>query len=144
MSDVAEDTSPTTTETANQFAEQSRKRLEKSKTLKRRLLLGVRIADFGVDTPVAAEGPYLQFGDGDTTAEVDFDVNYIAFDVSGAFEPQLCTVDFDDLKAFCEHWLEAAPGCHADLDGSGRVDMIDYAILADNWLAVCPDDWPLQ
>jgi hypothetical protein len=47
-------------------------------------------------------------------------------------------VDFEDLRLLTEHWLDPnclIPGCDADLDGSDGVDMVDFALLAENWQA---------
>jgi len=47
-------------------------------------------------------------------------------------------VDFNDLAQITSHWLDS-PCCHrywcdgADLDGSGQVDMYDFAVFARNW-----------
>lgn len=52
-----------------------------------------------------------------------------------------CGVGFDDLDRMVEGWLSSdVPG---DLDGSGTVDLGDYAKLADLWLGLCPPGWPL-
>lgn len=107
-------------------------------------LLAVRIADFSIDPMINADGSYLQFGDGAGSSEADFDVSYIAFDLSGAFAPEPCIVDFDDLMIFSEHWLENDPNCLANFDEIGRVDFIDYSIFAYYWLDYCPGDWPLK
>ncbi|MHC4625033.1 MAG: hypothetical protein ACYS4W_14150, partial [Planctomycetota bacterium] len=55
-----------------------------------------------------------------------------------------CFVDFEDLGLLSDHWLDTSPGCRADLDGTGRVDFVDYSILAGFWLEECPHDWPLE
>jgi len=55
-----------------------------------------------------------------------------------------CIVGFDDLAQFSEQWLASNPNVPADLDGSGTVDFADYSTLANSWLALCPDDWPLK
>jgi hypothetical protein len=105
-------------------------------------LLAVRIADFSIDPMINADGSYLQFGDGASGSEADFDMSYVALDLSGAFDPKPCIVDFDDLMRFSGHWLEDDPNCPANLDEFGRVQFIDYAIFANCWLDYCPDDWP--
>jgi hypothetical protein len=56
----------------------------------------------------------------------------------GDFEPD-GDVDFEDLKHFCEHWLETGCiqsfGCEGtDLDNDTNVDFKDFAIFAQNWL----------
>jgi hypothetical protein len=57
----------------------------------------------------------------------------------GDFEPD-GDVDMEDLGYFLEHWLAASCRCTnwcggADLDQNDRVDLYDYARLAQNWLA---------
>jgi hypothetical protein len=55
-----------------------------------------------------------------------------------------CTVDLDDLIRFCDLWLQSGVGLYADMDGSETVDFVDYALLADQWLELCPPGWPLK
>jgi len=53
-----------------------------------------------------------------------------------------CKVDSSDLAAFAEQWL-SPPGCSgyplgcADLAGSDGVNLVDFALLAENW----QEDW---
>jgi len=53
-----------------------------------------------------------------------------------------CKVNFSDLVAFVEQWLNP-PGCSgyplgcADLAGNDGVNLIDFALLAENW----QEDW---
>jgi len=52
-----------------------------------------------------------------------------------------CGIGFDDLHKMVQQWLAGdVPG---DLNGNGRVDLADYANLADLWLGLCPPGWPL-
>lgn len=49
-----------------------------------------------------------------------------------------CYVSYDDLKAFCEAWLDSGCGpltdCPANFDASNdTVDFVDYCTLADEW-----------
>ena len=50
-------------------------------------------------------------------------------------------VDAIDLGIFCEQWLNG-PGCPtpdcADFDGLNGVDMVDYAVLGENWKVDAP------
>jgi len=55
-----------------------------------------------------------------------------------------CTVDFDDLAILCQQWLDIGLWLTADLDGSYRVDSVDFATLANYWLDDCPAGWPLR
>jgi hypothetical protein len=45
-------------------------------------------------------------------------------------------VGVEDLVYLCERWLEAGPEAvgAADANGDGKVDLADYAILAEHWL----------
>jgi hypothetical protein len=37
---------------------------------------------------------------------------------------------FDDLAAFSVNWLTDDPNCRSNLNGTGRVDFVDYSTLA--------------
>lgn len=53
----------------------------------------------------------------------------------GDLEPD-CDVDFDDLTLLIYYWLAACGDCEgADLIADGVVNLADFAVLADNWLA---------
>jgi len=45
-----------------------------------------------------------------------------------------CVVDYRDLELLAENWLSdtAMPG--ADIDGDGRVNVVDFGRLANAWL----------
>lgn len=47
---------------------------------------------------------------------------------------------FKDLKEMAENWLsEVDVGSHGDWNGNGKVNFLDFAMLADNWfLEECP------
>ncbi|MHC4864699.1 MAG: lamin tail domain-containing protein [Planctomycetota bacterium] len=48
-----------------------------------------------------------------------------------------CEVDWKDVLLFAEDWLDPpGSGSVANLDGLNRVDMADFALLAENWRAV--------
>ena len=61
----------------------------------------------------------------------------------------LCIVDLEDFAQFAAYWLdgpcdETNNDCQgADLDGINGVNIDDLTILANEWLNVCPLDWPL-
>ncbi|MHC4646181.1 MAG: hypothetical protein ACYTBJ_11810 [Planctomycetota bacterium] len=55
-----------------------------------------------------------------------------------------CVVDFDDLKRFCDYWLDTGWFLPADFDNSYDVDFEDYCTVADFWLQLCPAGWPLK
>ncbi len=107
-------------------------------------LLAVRKADFGIDPLISADGSYLQFGDGASSSETDFDVSHIAIDLQGPFDSEACVVGFNDLVWFAGDWLNNDLHCEANLDKAGRVDFADYSILADDWHQQCPNGWPVQ
>ena len=55
----------------------------------------------------------------------------LAGDLDGNYK-----VDFIDLRTFVLQWLHPGcfvPGCIADIDGADGVNMVDFALLADNW-----------
>ncbi len=44
-------------------------------------------------------------------------------------------INFDDLHDFCSVWLNAVtPGSGYDFDGSGVIDLLDYAYFANIWM----------
>jgi hypothetical protein len=86
----------------------------------------------------------LQFGDGSSGSETDFDVRHIAIDLHGPFDPESCIVDLNDLAWFAEDWLKNDIHCAANLDKKGRVDFADYSILAGDWYEQCPNGWPAE
>ena len=54
-----------------------------------------------------------------------------------------CIVNLGDLDGFCSQWLQAEPPeLSADLNGDGKVDFVDFNILAGYWMGNCPVDWP--
>ena len=50
-------------------------------------------------------------------------------------------LDWDDLASFAAQWLETGNELGADLYIDGRVNLLDYSILMNNWLDECPADW---
>jgi hypothetical protein len=59
------------------------------------------------------------------------------------FKVQACKVSMDDLANFAELWLTAGVG-PADIDGSGKTDIGDFAIFARYWKNFCPNGWMLK
>jgi len=60
-------------------------------------------------------------------------VHFLAGDLNGD-----CFVNWRDLELFTACWLDAdcfSPYCKADLDGIDGVDVFDFALLAENWVA---------
>jgi len=54
-----------------------------------------------------------------------------------------CIVNLGDLDGFCSQWPQAEPPeLSADLNGDGKVDFVDFNILAGYWMGNCPADWP--
>jgi len=56
----------------------------------------------------------------------------------------VCIVDFGELAAFCDHWLETGVGIKADLDKNQKIDFVDYSILVNLCLGGCPFPWELK
>ncbi len=52
-------------------------------------------------------------------------------------------VDWDDLANFTAQWLETGSGMEADLYEDEKVNLVDFSVLANNWLGDCPLDWRL-
>jgi hypothetical protein len=59
-------------------------------------------------------------------------------DIAVKVKPLCILIDFNDLAAFCQQWLQEGVGLGADLDDSGNIDLRDYSIFADYWLG-CRD-----
>ena len=51
-------------------------------------------------------------------------------------------VEIYDLDAFCNYWLQTGSNIGADLNHDGKVDFVDFSILAGYWMDNCPADWP--
>jgi len=51
-------------------------------------------------------------------------------------------VDIYDLDAFCNYWLQTGSNLSADLNHDGKVDFVDFSILAGYWMQNCPGNWP--
>jgi hypothetical protein len=60
----------------------------------------------------------------------------------GFWSAPLCEVTLDDLVLFAYGWMDPGPQAFADLDGSGTVDLADFAEVAAHWLSYCPAGWP--
>jgi hypothetical protein len=91
-------------------------------------------------------------------AVVDFQKGLLGFDVISSYEPNLPKgykdytgdingdyyVNFNDLEKLFSVWLVSGcsqPGTDcldADIDSSGTVNINDYSLLIDNWLASPP------
>ena len=71
-----------------------------------------------------------------------------SYEFWGGFWPggPLCIVNFDDFARFAEYWLETGSGLPADLyeDENNIVDLFDLKAFVDDWLCLCPYDWPLR
>ena len=68
------------------------------------------------------------------------------YEVLGGFWPggPLCFVDFKHFARFAELWLETGTGLAADLYEDNIVDSLDLKLFVDEWLCVCPYNWPLR
>ncbi|MFC1781952.1 hypothetical protein ACFL02_00010 [Planctomycetota bacterium] len=64
--------------------------------------------------------------------------------LAGGFWPgsRWCHVDIPDLFNFLQDWLKTGPGWAGDLNDDNSVDLVDYNIIANHWLHLCPDTWP--
>jgi hypothetical protein len=68
------------------------------------------------------------------------------YELLGGFWPggPLCFVDFPDFTRFADYWLETGSNLPADLDGNGIVNLYDLKLFVDEWLCLCPYNWPLK
>jgi hypothetical protein len=68
------------------------------------------------------------------------------YELLGGFWPgwPLCFVDFPDFTRFADYWLETGSNLPADLDGNGIVNLYDLKLFVDEWLCLCPYNWPLR
>jgi hypothetical protein len=51
---------------------------------------------------------------------------------------------FDDLDRFVQDWLKSGGEFPGDLDNNGSVNFLDYTVITDLWLQLCPAGWPLK
>ncbi len=51
-------------------------------------------------------------------------------------------VELYDLEAFSNYWLQTGSNIGADLNHDGKVDSIDFSILAGYWMGNSPANWP--
>ncbi|MHC4648635.1 MAG: hypothetical protein ACYTBJ_24530, partial [Planctomycetota bacterium] len=49
-----------------------------------------------------------------------------------------CFVEFDDFARFADYWLATGAGLPADLYEDGTVDWLDLKRFCDEWLYSCP------
>jgi len=61
-----------------------------------------------------------------------------------AFSITPCVVDFGLFASFADYWLETGSNLPADLDGNGIVNLYDLKLFVDEWLCLCPYNWPLR
>jgi hypothetical protein len=66
------------------------------------------------------------------------------YELLGGFWPggPLCFVEFDDFARLAEYRLATGADLPADLDGI--VDLVDLKLFVDEWLCLCPYNWPLR
>jgi hypothetical protein len=55
-----------------------------------------------------------------------------------------CIVDLESFANFAAYWFESGLALPADMDGNGVVDLADLEIFVNDWLCICPADWPLK
>jgi hypothetical protein len=56
----------------------------------------------------------------------------------------VCIVDFESFANFAVYWLQNGSDLPADMDDSGIVNLADLEIFVNDWLCICPADWPLS
>jgi len=68
------------------------------------------------------------------------------YEVLGGFWPggPLCFVDLPDFTRFADYWLQTGSNLPGDLNGNGIVDLYDLKLFVDEWLCLCPYNWPLK
>ena len=74
------------------------------------------------------------------------------YSLSAGFWPVtlLCIVDLEDFARFAAYWLDGPCDASnnwcggADLNRLDDVNITDLTILANQWLNICPIDWPLK
>jgi hypothetical protein len=68
------------------------------------------------------------------------------YELLGGFWPggPLCIVEFHHFARFAELWLDVGSGLAGDLDGDNDVDIVDLCLFVDEWLYICPYNWPLK
>jgi len=77
------------------------------------------------------------FNTGTSANDVYIDNVSLIYALPGDFDFDGC-VRLDDLAELAGAWLREQSGLMADLDGSGRVDMKDFAIVGETWMQSCP------
>lgn len=60
-----------------------------------------------------------------------------------AYKVQACIVTMDDLQNFAYFWLDSG-AVAGNLNNTGNVNNLDFAIFADYWQDFCPDGWQLK
>ena len=79
----------------------------------------------------------IVFNMGASIADVYLDNISLMAVIPGDIDYDGC-VRLDDLAVLVEAWLQDQSGLAADLDGSGRVDLKDFAIYAEYFIQSCP------
>jgi hypothetical protein len=80
-------------------------------------------------------------------ATVDHPQVHIAATIWDPGSPS-CQVHFKHFAQFAQHWLQTLcdPGNNwcggADLNQVDGVDGVDLRLFVNEWLQVCPEDWP--
>jgi hypothetical protein len=88
-----------------------------------------------------------------TIGQADAGYHYEApYELLGGFWTggPLCIVDLEHFATFASHWLDGPCDAGnnwcggADLNKFNDVNIDDLGLLANEWLNVCPFNWPLQ
>lgn len=69
---------------------------------------------------------------------------HFALSTPTTYKVRACVVGLDDLANFADRWLMTGRRNPADLDGSSRVDFLDFRRLAEDWCDFCADGWSLK
>ena len=77
------------------------------------------------------------FNTGASAYDVYFDNVSLIYALGGDFDFDGC-VEFDDLAVLAGAWLDDESGLAENLDGSGGVDIKDFAIFGESWMQSCP------
>ena len=88
-------------------------------------------------------GPYSQIGSVQITDGNEMSGGeYTVTEQSEALPD--CIVSFIDFVRFAEYWLGNGGNLPADLDGNGIVNLYDLKLFVEDWLCLCPYNWPLR
>ncbi len=70
-------------------------------------------------------------------------VGWMSFEPDTGDGVQACVVTMDDLQNFASYWLDSG-AVAGNLDNTGNVNNVDFAIFPDYWQDLCPAGWQLK